>query len=69
MATPSYDLNVHLMLATTAALEGDFASAFRFLTEANRLARAADRRTRARVLLQSLRLRMRQPMLLPALAY
>jgi len=69
MATSPYDLNVQLTLATTAAMEGDFASAFEYLTEAQRLARDTDRRTRARVLLQTLRLRMRQPMLVPAFAY
>jgi hypothetical protein len=63
MATSNYDVNAHLILATTAEQEGDVASALGFLARAQHLARGTDRTTRARVLVQCARLRMR---LLPA---
>ena len=71
MVTSNYDINVQLTLATTAAHEGDVPSALEFLAEARRLARGTDRITRARVLVQGARLRMRHlPMLpRPALAF
>jgi hypothetical protein len=59
MATSNYDINVQLTLATTAEQEGDLSSALDFLAQAQRLARGTDRTTRARVLVQSARLRMR----------
>ena len=66
MGTSNYDVNVQLTLATTAEQEGDVFSALDFLAEAHRLARGTDRVTRARVLLQSVRLRLRLPMLFGA---
>ena len=45
----NYDVNVQLVLATTAELERDFDTALEFLAEAHRLARDSDRRTHARV--------------------
>lgn len=68
MGTSNYDVNVQLTLATTAELEGDVRSALDFLAEAYRLARGADRMTRARVILHSVRMRMRLPMR-PAFAF
>ena len=67
MATSNFDVNLQLALATTAEHEGDVLTALDFLAEAHRLARRADRMTRARVLFQSVRLRMRLPRL-PAFA-
>ncbi|HEY4060160.1 MAG TPA: hypothetical protein VGM39_26280 [Kofleriaceae bacterium] len=55
MATSNYDINVQLTLATTAELEGDYASALEFLQDAERLAAEQDSRTRERsAALQSL---------------
>jgi hypothetical protein len=48
MATSNYDVNVQLALATTAEYEGDLDSAFSFLAEAHRAARA-DREAHAQV--------------------
>lgn len=59
MATSNYDVNLQLALATTAEHEGDVLTALGFLAEAQRL--ATDRLTRARVLLRSMRVRMRIP--------
>jgi hypothetical protein len=70
MATSTYDLNVQLALATTAAHEGDVFSALEFLAEAHRLSHGADRLTRARVVLQTARLRLRSlPTLRPVFAF
>lgn len=69
MATSNYDINVHLALATTAELEGDVSTALDFLAEAKRLARGTDRRTRARVMVQSARLHMRLVPMFPAFAF
>ncbi|MEO8701603.1 MAG: hypothetical protein ABI867_16275 [Kofleriaceae bacterium] len=69
MATSTYDVNVQLTLATTAEQEGDVVSALDFLAEAHRLARGTDRPTRARVLLQNIRLRLRLTPLRPAFAF
>jgi len=69
MATSNYDINVNLTLATTAEQEGDVSTALDFLAEAQRLARGTDRLTRARVIVQSARLRMRLVPMLPAFAF
>ncbi len=61
MATSNYDVNLRVALATTAEHEGDVLTALEFLSEAQRLARGTDR---ARVLVQSIRLRLRLPRLL-----
>jgi hypothetical protein len=42
MASSTYDLNVQLALATTAAHEGDLGMALDFLAQAQRLAREAE---------------------------
>lgn len=63
MATSNFDVNLQLALATTAEHEGDVITALDFLAEAHRLSRTSDRRTRARVLMQNLRLRLRLPQL------
>ncbi len=59
MATSNYDVNVNLTLATTAEQEGDISSALDFLAQAQRVALGTDRITRARVFVQSARLRIR----------
>ncbi|HEY4181956.1 MAG TPA: hypothetical protein VGM90_34165 [Kofleriaceae bacterium] len=48
MATSNYDINAQLILATTAELEGDYASALEFLQDAERLAKDKDSRVRER---------------------
>jgi hypothetical protein len=63
METTNYDVNTQLALATTAEHEGDVLSALHFIAEAHRLSRKADRITRTRVFVQSLRLRFRLPRL------
>jgi hypothetical protein len=64
MALSNFDVNLQLALATTAEQEGDVVTALDFLAEAQRLSRDTDRVTRTRVILQSLRLRLRLPGLL-----
>ena len=59
MATSKYDVNVQLTLATTAEQEGDVSSALAFIAQAQQLARGADRITRARALVQGIRLNLR----------
>jgi hypothetical protein len=67
MATSNYEINVQLALATTAAQEGDTASALEFLANAQRLTRGTDRVTTARV--QSARVRQRPMQPRPAVAF
>jgi len=64
MAPSNFDINLQLALATTAEQEGDVVTALDFLSEAHQLSRTTDRVTRARVLLQTIRLRLRLPRLL-----
>ena len=59
MATPNYDVNVQLALATTAEHEGDLGLALDFLTEAHRAARD-DRAARAQIYWFTARLQARQ---------
>ena len=59
MVTSNYDVNVQLTLATTAEQEGDVSSALAFIAQAQQLARGADRITRARALVQGVRLNLR----------
>jgi hypothetical protein len=59
MASSNYDVNVQLVLATTAEDEGDLGSALDFLVEARRAARD-DREARAQVSWHAARLHARR---------